>query len=228
MCRDLAFTLSTLRDPTLPYPAVVISTRWAALVLLPALLTGCSDSTSPSADPGVAASAPLPGVTLPPDSLRTLVPAPDEVPAGMTPLLTGSGPRDLAVVASYSGTGPEAEAARTKLTAHGFSKAYVAQYANQMTAQSITVLVSEFRDARGAAADLTDDIEAFNGKVVPTETLGEQSQVSIQETPGAGASQLVLVRFRKGVHTWLVSYSATPTADPKVATDLAELLLSRA
>jgi hypothetical protein len=206
----------------------VISTRWATLALLPALLVGCSNDTTPAPDPGVAASAPLPGVTLPPDALRDLVPAPDEVPAGMTPLLAGSGPRDLAVVAGYSGTGADAKAAEKKLSDHGFVKAYVAQYANQATAQSITVLVSEFAAANGAAADLTDDIEAFNGKVVPTETLGEQSQVSIQETPGAGASQLVLVRFRKGVHTWLVSYSATPTADPKVATDLAALLLARA
>lgn len=145
----------------------------------------------------------------------------------MVPLLTGSGPRTLDVVASYSGAGEAAKAAAARLTKHGFQKAYVAQYANQSTAQGITVLVSEFTDAAGAKADLTDDLAGFAGKVVATPTLGEQSQVTTQETPGAGASQLVLVRFRRGVNTWLLSYSATPTAEPKVAIDLATALLTR-
>ena len=145
----------------------------------------------------------------------------------MVPLLAGSGVRTLDVVASYSGTGEAAKTAAARLTKHGFARAYVAQYANQATAQAVTVLVSEFADAAGAKADLSDDLTGFAGKVVATPTLGEQSQVTTQETPGAGASQLVLVRFRRGVHTWLLSYSATPTAEPKVAIDLATTLLAR-
>ena len=166
-------------------------------------------------------------MTLPADELTPLVPTPAEVPAGMVPLLSGSGARTLEVVASYSGAGAAATAAAAKLTAHGFQKAYVAQYANQSTAQAVTVLVSQFKDAAGAKADLGDDLMGFAGKVVVTPTLGEQSQVTVQETPGAGATQLVLVRFRRGANTWLLSYSAVPTADPKIAIDLATTLLKR-
>lgn len=213
------------RCPTL---RLVKTPAVAGLLFAALLVAGCSggsDASATSSD--VAASAPVPGVTLPPDELTALVPTPQEVPAGMVPLLAGSGPRTLDVVASYSGTGAAAKAAASRLTAHGFQKAYVAQYANQATAQAVTVLVSQFKDAAGATADLADDLTGFSGKVVATATLGEQSQVTVQETPGAGASQLVLVRFRRGVHTWLLSYSAAPTAEPKVAIDLATALLAR-
>ena len=200
----------------------------AGLLLVPLLVTGCSGGSKASTTtPDIAASAPVPGVTLPPDALSPLVPTPEEVPAGMVPLVTGSGPRTRDVVASSSGAGAAATTAAARLTKHGFTKAYVAQYANQATAQAVTVLVSEFTDVAGAKADLTDDLMGFAGKVVATPTLGEQSQVTTQETPGAGASQLVLVRFRRGVHTWLLSYSASPTAEPKVAIDLATALLAR-
>lgn len=200
----------------------------AGLLIAPVLLVGCSGGGhSVATTPDEAASLPVPGVTLPPDALTPLVPSPAEVPAGMVPLLSGSGPRTLDVVASYSGTGDAAKAAAAKLTAHGFQKAYVAQYANQSTAQAITVLVSEFKDVAGAKADLGDDLMGFAGKVVVAPTLGDQSQVTVQETPGSGASQLVLVRFRRGVNTWLLSYSATPTADPKIAIALATSLLKR-
>ncbi len=211
--------------PTLRH---VKTPRLVGLLLAPLLVAACSGGSKDTAtSPDVAASAPVPGVTLPPDALSPLVPSPQEIPAGMVPLVAGSGARTLDVVASYSGTGQAATAAASRLTKHGFKKAYVAQYANQATAQGITVLVSEFGDAAGAKADLTDDLLGFAGKVVATPTLGEQSQVTVQETPGAGASQLVLVRFRRGVNTWLLSYSATPTAEPKVAIDLATTLLAR-
>ncbi len=166
-------------------------------------------------------------MTLPADPLAVLVPQPDEVPAGMVPLLAGSGPRTLDVVAGYSGTGAAATQAAATLTSHGFLRAYIAQYANEATAQSVTVLVSEFSDAAGATADLVGDLGAYGGKVVATPTIGEQSQVIVRETPGEGASQLVLVRFRRGVHTWLLSYSAVPTADPQIAIDLSTRLLAR-
>lgn len=201
------------------------------VLLAPVLLVGCSGGSTPAVAPDVAASAPLPGVTLPPGDLVDLVPRPEEVPAGMVPLLSGSGPRTLEVVAGYSGTGEAVTAAAASLTSHGFVGAYVAQYANQATAQSVTVLVSEFEDAAGATADLAADLASPGGKVVATPTLGEQSRVTVQNTPGtapgATSGELVLARFRRGVHTWLVTYSAVPTADPDVAISLSGTLLTR-
>ncbi len=199
----------------------------AALVLAPVLLASCSGGATPSTDPQVAASAPVPGLTLPPDALAELVPAPDEVPAGMVPLPTGSGPRDIGVVAGYSGSGPAAEAAKVTLTEHGFVRAYVGQYGNQATAQVLSVVVSEFATASGATADLADDLAGEQGKTVPSPTIGEQSAVTIQDVPGSPASQLVLVRFRRGVNTWSLAYKATPTAEPSVAIGLANALLTR-
>lgn len=200
----------------------------AALVLAPVLLVGCSgDGATPSTDPDVAASAPVPGLTLPPDALAALVPQPDEVPAGMVPLPTGSGPRDIGVVAGYSGTGAAATAAKVKLVSHGFVRAYVGQYGNQATAQVLSVVVSEFATSAGATADLADDLGGEQGKTVPSPTIGEQSAVTIQDVPGSPASQLVLVRFRRGVNTWSLAYKATPTAEPSVAIELAKVLLAR-
>lgn len=202
--------------------------RFAALVLAPALLTGCSGGGStPSPDADVAASAPVPGLTLQPDALAALVPQPAEVPAGMVPLPTGSGPRDIAVVAGYSGKGAAAAAAEAKLRSHGFVRAYVAQYASQATGQVLSIVVSQFATSAGATADFADDLTAAQGRTVPTATLGEQSAVTLQDIPGSVASQLVLARFRRGVHTWSLAYKAGPTAEPKVAIDLAGTLLSR-
>ncbi len=195
-------------------------------LIAPALLAGCSGSSTPQVSVDTAASAPVPGVTLPADPLVDLVPQPAEVPAGMVPLLAGSGPRTLDVVASYSGPGAAAQQASAALTSHGFVRAYVAQYANESTAQSVTVLVSEFKDAAGATADLAGDLSGVGGKVVAAPTLGEQSRVTVQQTP-ANAGELVLVRFRRDVHTWLLSYSAVPDADPTVAIDLVQALLAR-
>ncbi len=204
----------------------MITRGLAALALAPLLLASCSSGTS-TPTPDVAASAPLPGVTLPPDALTALVPTPADVPAGMVPLLTGSGVRTLAAVAAYSGTGDAATKAAAKLTQHGFTKAYVAQYANQATAQSVTVLVSEFATAAGAKADLTDDLSGSSGKTVAGAVIGEQSQVTIQDVASI-AGQLVLARFRDGAHTWLLSYTASPTADPSLAFTLAKTLVARA
>ena len=200
----------------------------AAFVVAPVLLVACSSGSSkPVVDPRAAASAPVPGVTLPPDPLLDLVPRPDEVPAGMVPVIAGSGPRDLTTVAGYSGTGATATAAAAKLTAHGFRKAYVAQYANPTTGQVMSIVASTFATAAGATADFADDEAGAQGKRVVAPTLGEASSVVLQDLPGSVVSQLVLVRFRSGTTTWSLAYKAAPTADPQVAIDLAAALLKR-
>lgn len=199
----------------------------AALLTAPLLLAGCSGDSTPTVDPQTAASAPVPGVTLPADPLVDLVPRPNEVPAGMVPVLAGSGPRDLTTVAGYSGTGATATAAAAKLTAHGFRRAYVAQYANPATSQVLSIVASTFATVAGATADFADDQAGAQGKKVTTPTLGEASAVTLQDVPGSVAKQLVLVRFRRGMTTWSLAYAASPTAEPKVAIDLAQALLKR-
>ena len=196
------------------------------LLAAPLLLTGCSGSSTPKVDPQTAASAPVPGVTLPPDALLALVPTPAEAPAGMVPVLTGSGPRDLTTIAGYSGTGATAKVAAAKLTAHGFVSAYVAQFDNPGTKQVLSVVVSSFSAPGGAMADFADDLAGAQGTPVAAQMLGEASAVTIQNVPGTVPSQLVLVRFRRDTHVWLLAYKA-PTADPKIATGLATALLDR-
>jgi hypothetical protein len=214
-------------------------TQLAALLTAPVLLAGCSGGSTSGAtptgtdNPDVAASAPLPGVTLPPDALVDLVLRPDEVPAGMVPILNGTGPRDAKVVASYSGTGAQAAAAEARLKAHHFQSAYVVQYANQATAQVIVVLASRFADPASAAADFGDDLKADAGTVVPKETIGDESRVTVQTFPASAgppktpATDLVLVRFRRGLTTWSLAYRAPSTASVQLPVDLAKKLLGR-
>ena len=205
-----------------PAPLVV------AAALTAALTSGCSGDDGPTPR-DLAASAPVPGVTLPPDALLDLVPRPTEVPPGMVPVLTGSGRRDIATVAGYSGTGAAATAAEARLKAHGFAGAYVAQYAHPTSGQVLSVVASEFATAEGATADYADDQKDQSGTAVAgAETVGEASSVRVQDLPGSPASQLVLVRFRSGTHTWSLAYKATPTADPQVGTAIAKVLASRA
>ena len=101
------------------------------------------------------------------------------------------------------------------------------KYGNQATAQVLSVVVSEFVTAAGATSDFADDLAGKQGRTVPSPTIGEQSAVTIQDMPGSVASQLVLVRFRRGVHTWSLAYQASPTAEPSVAIALATALLTR-
>jgi hypothetical protein len=89
------------------------------------------------------------------------------------------------------------------------------------------VVASRFASAAGAAADLDADLKASTGEQVTAATIGEKSDVRRQPMPG-GKGQLVTVRFRKGPTTWLVASGASPTADPKVAVDLATKLVGRA
>lgn len=198
------------------------------MLTVPVLLAGCSggdDAASPAATAG--ASAPAPGVTLPPDALAELVPAPDEVPAGMVLIPAGSGARDVAVVAGYSGTGAAAKAAQAALVAHGFVRAYVAQYVDPGSGAVLSIVASTFRTTGGAVADFAADQQGGQGKPVQAETVGEASSVTVQDLPGSVVSQLVIVRFRRGTTTWSLAYKAAPTADPEVALDLARTVLAR-
>ena len=202
--------------------------RVAAAVLAGAcLLTGCSDDqpgAAPTPPSESALNAPVPGVTLPADPLRALVPEPDEVPAGLVPLVAGSGRRDAGAIAEFSA---DPAAARTALAAHGFTGAYVAQYAHPSDGRVLSVVVARFRDAAGAKADLTGDLTGSSGEVVAVPTVGEQSEVRRQPLPGEGGGELVTLRFRSGATTWLLAYGARPTADPQVAVELGRLLASR-
>lgn len=204
-----------------------------ALALTAAVATaaaGCTEgSPTVPADPVASAvasavSAPLPGVTLPPDPLLPLVPTPAEVPRGMVPVLTGSGPRDAAAIAEYSG---DPAAARTSLTAHGFRSAYVAQYADPANARVLSVVVVRFADGAGATADLAGDLTATSGDVVEAAPVGQQSQLRRQALPGAGGGELLTLRFRTGTTTWLLAYGDRPTAAPAVAVGLGQRLVAR-
>jgi hypothetical protein len=198
-------------------------------VLAGLVLSGCggsSDAPVASASPE-APSAAAPDIVLPAGALRELVPGSRDLPAGMVPLVAGTGPRDVKAVAGYSADPAAAEKA---LVAHGFRTAYVAQYADPATGRVLSVVVTRFAAAAGAKADLTGDLAGSAGSPLPTPVVGEQSEVRRQPLPQASASpgQLVTVRFRKGATTWLVAYGATPTADVAVAVDLARTLATRA
>ena len=199
----------------------------AAALAVACLLAGCSGDepeAAPQPPSESALNAPVPGVTLPADPLRTLVPEPDEVPAGLVPLVAGSGPRDAAAIAEFSA---DPAAARTALAEHGFAGAYVAQYAHPSDGRVLSVVVARFRDAAGAKADLTGDLTGASGEVVAVPSVGEQSEVRRQPLPGNAGGELVTLRFRAGATTWLLAYGARPAADPQVAVELGRMLADR-
>ena len=198
----------------------------AAALVLSGALAGCSDGSEPAPEPvsRSALEAPVPGVTLPADPLLPLVPAPEEVPAGLVPLLAGSGSRDAAAIAEFSA---DPAAARKALAAHGFRSAYVAQYAHPEDGRVLSVVVVRFGDAKGAQADLSGDLASSAGETVEVPVIGDQSQVRRQPLPGASEGELVTVRFRRGATTWLLAYGASPTADPQVPVELARELADR-
>ena len=200
-------------------------------LLLCLALTGCGGSSA--GDPAVAATA-VPDIALPAGALRDLVPATEDLPPGMVPILSGSGNRDVAAIAEYSA---DPTAARTLLVQHGFEAAYTGQYADPQTGRVLSVVVTRFATPAGAQADLAGDLAGSSGTVVPGSTVGEQSEVRRQPLPASpapsgspapAAGELVTVRFRQGALTWLVAYGATPTADAAVATGVAERLLAKA
>lgn len=189
-------------------------------------LSGCSSDPEPTATPTIASSsalnAPLTDVSLPPDPLQPLVPAPDEVPSGMVPLLAGSGSRDIEAIAGFSG---DPAAAAKALRDHGFQSAYVVQYAHPDDGRVLSVVVVRFADAAGAKADLEGDLAASSGDVVQVPTIGEASQARRQPLPGDPPGELITLRFRQGATTWLLAYGARPTADPAVPVGLATQLV---
>jgi hypothetical protein len=206
----------------------VMPRRAAELLALAMLPVAChSSSTPPTLSPQAAASAPVPGVTLPPGPLVNLVPNPNEVPAGMEPVEKGSGPRDLSVVASYSGTGSVDTKAAATLRRHGFQSAYVAQYANLSTGQVVSAVVSQFATVAGATADFRDDLASMRGTAVVAPTVGDGSAIITEPVPGKVPGELVLLRFRRGADTWVIGYEAAPTADPSVVVGLAQHILAR-
>lgn len=185
-------------------------------------VTACSGGGE---DPpsSAAASAPVPGVTLPADELMELVPTPAEVPAGMTPLLTATGPRDLSAIAGFSA---DPAAAATALKANGFRKAYVAQYAHPSDGRVLSVVAVRFATAKGATADLAADLRTSAGTKVSADRVGDLSAATTQPLP-QGAGELVTLRFRSGATTWLVAYGAKPKADPAIAVRLGKALVGR-
>ncbi len=204
--------------------------RGVLLVGMLLVLAGCSGSGSPAAAPvpGPSSSglaAPETAVSLPADALLPLVPTPAEVPTGMVPLLTSSGPRDAAAIAAFSA---DPGAAAKDLAAHGFQRAYVAQYAEPTGSRVLSVVVSRFADAAGATADLAGDLAASSGEALPAPDVGEQSQARRQPLPGTTPGQLVTLRFRQGATTWLLAYGDRPSADAAAVSGLAPLLVARA
>ena len=84
------------------------------------------------------------------------------------PILAGTGPRDVKVVAGYSADPP---AAQKLLVAHGFQTSYVAQYADPATGRVLSVVVTRFATAAGATADLAGDLAASAGTKVTAPTV---------------------------------------------------------
>lgn len=182
-----------------------------------------SPAMSPTAvSPTATAAPPTTQVTLPPDALRRFAPAPEDVPAGLLPVVSGSGPRDLAAVAAFSGDpGPAAAALR----AHGFTRAYVAQYAEQRAAgRVLSAVVVEFATLKGAADDLAGDVAA-SGPGTPAD-VGQGGSLRTQPLPG-GTGQLTVLRFRVGTRTFLLALGA-PQAAPDEVLALGRVLAERA
>ncbi len=196
------------------------------------LLAGCTAGsgpgatpTSPSkapADPGRAATPSPAAVGLPADPLRAFVPSPAEVPTGMLPVVSGSGSRDLLAVAAFSG---EPTAAAAALRAHGFRRAYVAQYAEQQAAgRVLSVVVVEFDDPEGAADDLAADVAAA-GPASPA-SVGTGGSLGCRPLPG-GRGQVCVLRFRVGSRTFLLGFGA-PAAESETVLRLGRVLAGRA
>ncbi|MFP5219900.1 MAG: hypothetical protein ACLGIG_09215 [Actinomycetes bacterium] len=194
---------------------------------------GCTDEQPALERPAAASATASPtdstptaaaSIDLPAGPLRELVPAPDEVPDGLEPVMEGSGPRDAAEVAAFSS---DPSAASTQLARHGFEAAYVAQYASRTDLRSLTVVVVRFADAGGARADLDGDVSASGGTAVDAPTIGDASDARRLALPDAEAAELLTVRFRKGATTWLVAWRATRPADAAVPLAVAEALAER-
>jgi hypothetical protein len=204
--------------------------RLVAVVLAAGLVGavgGCSDDDAPttSGSPTPVATSEETPVALPDGALRELVPAPDEVPEGLVPLLQASGPRDADAVAAFSS---DPAAAQQALAAHGFRAAYVAQYASPSDPRSLTVLAARFADDAGAQADFEGDVAVSAGDAVETgATIGDASDVRRVALPDDAANELVTVRFRSGPTTWLLAWRAPRPADESIPLEVARELATR-
>ena len=205
-------------------------------VLVLGLVAGC-DEQRPSLEPPAAASPPPsasvrptqpaaePTVAqLPGGPLRDQVPAPQEVPEGLVPLLQASGPRDAAAVAAFSA---DAAVAAEELARHGFTDAYVAQYASATDPRSLTVVAVRFASPEGARDDLAGDLAVGGGELVETATIGEASEVRRLPLPDDDAQDLITVRFRVGSTTWLLAWRAPLPGDAAIPVGLARTLAGR-
>lgn len=197
-----------------------------------AAAAGCDDQqpsldapAAPSPSAGTRTPSPTPAAAeLPTGALRDLVPAPQEVQAGLVPLLQASGPRDAASVAAFSS---DPAAAMASLAANGFTDAYVVQYAAAADPRSLSVVAVRFATSEGAKADYEGDVAVGGGEPVEVETVGEASQVRRLTLPDAADQDLVTVRFRSGATTWLLAWRARLPADAAVPVALARTLAER-
>lgn len=198
---------------------------------------GCSDGGS--TEPEVA-------VALPTGSLAGQVLQPDDVPEGLVPLLTQTGPADISRIAGFS---TDSATAEQSLREHGFDEAYVVQYGDQQSGRFLVNVVVRFDSVEGATADLTADLEAARqtGTPFPVEGLGDQAG-GVRGSSGAAASppvgsappgaspsaaptsgfDLVTVRWRQDSTTWLLAVGARGTVEQEAVVRLARLVLSRA
>jgi hypothetical protein len=182
--------------------------------------TGVATSPAPAGD----AAAPASTDDLPEGGLRSLVPAPDEVPPGLLLLPATSGPRDAEAVAAFSADPAEAAAA---LGANGFTDAYVAQYASPQDSRALSVVVVRFASADGARADYEGDVASGAGEPVDAAPVGDASEVRRVELSPEAPDVLITVRLRSGATTWLLAWRAPRPGEAETPLALARSLAAR-
>ena len=161
---------------------------------------------------------------LPAGSLAAYVPQPGQVPTGMVFVAAQTGPQSLDQLVADGG-----DAAR--LAADGFVDAYVVEYADPKKGTEIVTTVVRFATAAGATTDLAADLATPDAAATPVTaaTVGDQSAAAVQALPGGSAkAQLVTVRFRQGVFSFLVGVGAPGTVDPASVVAIAQQLATRA
>ncbi len=197
------------------------------LVWVAALFLGAACSSGGSGGGG----SPGPAIpTLPAGSLRSLVVQPGDVQHGLVPLTAQTGPADLDRIAGFSA---DPAAAAASLRSHGFTGAYVVQYADPETHAVVTNVVTQFASEDGATADLTADLSAAAGTGATFEVigLGEQSGgvrgVLDAAASASSAGSLVTLRWRIDDTTWLLAVGAAAQVDEAGVRRLADLLVTR-
>jgi hypothetical protein len=199
----------------------------AATVALAVVYTGCggggSDKPAPTSSPTTASVA----VTLPPGELSNLVLQPQELSDGFVALPAQTGPADIARIASFSAAVPAAEKA---LRDHGFQAGYVVEYLDEGTGRFVVNVMTRFRDADGARADLTADLDRLAAGATPVAvgTIGDQSGGSRIPYRDAGPTgELLSIRFRVGATTVVLSLGGRKAVDLADAQGLARVVAQR-